>query len=337
MKIYNGAQIDTRSKEETEKDFLLEELVASTQTPIWINKSERDWRTYPISDQRQTDQCVAYSVTKLMGIDMYQKEGEFVDFSKSYLYEQRSNKPSGGMGSINAFELARQGVTLEYLYPSKQIDNNHSNLTAKPHERKVAEVFKVDAYVSLPLSIDTIASTIQATNKGVMVWFWGTFQEWNREVPTILDASISLISAPVRHAVTAVDYFYHNGKKALLIEDSWGLSTGNKGRRIITEDFFSRCYYAGYITSLKYDISEPTQIKITKNLQFGMRDIQVQQLQQFLKDRGYFPSNHSTTNYYGAITARAVLKWQLDNKVDTPQILNQLQGRYFGNKSRAKM
>jgi hypothetical protein len=337
MKTYNGASIDTRSKAQKEKDFRLEELVASTTQPVWQTKSPNAWRTFPISDQHQTDQCVAFTVSKLMGIDIYQKEGEFVDFSKSYLYEQRVNKPSGGMGAVDAFELARKGVTLEYLYPTKTTNNNNVNLSAKPHEKRVAEVFKIDAYVSLPLSIDTIASTIQATQKGVMVWFWGTFAEWNREVPVIQDTSINLHTAPVRHSVTAVDYFIYNGKKALLIEDSWGISTGIKGRRIITEDFFSRCYYAGYATSLKYEISTPTQIKITQNLQFGMRNQQVQLLQQFLKDRGYFPANHSTTTYYGAITARAVLQWQIDNKVDTPQILNQLQGRFFGTQSRAKM
>lgn len=337
MKTYNGAQIDIRSPQEKEKDFKLEELVASTLQPVWQTKAEKDWRTFPIFDQNQTDQCVAFSITKLMGIDLYKKEGEFVNFSKSYLYEQRANKPAGGMGAVDAFDLARKGVTLEYLYPSATLNNNTSNLSAKPHEKKVADLFKVDAYVSLPLSIDTIASTLQATGKGVMVWFWGTFQEWNREVPTILDTSITLYSAPVRHAVTAVDHFLYQGKKAILIEDSWGISTGNKGRRIITEDFFSRCYYAGYITSLKYETSIPTPIKITKNLEFGMRDSEVALLQQYLKDRGYFPVNHSVTTYYGIITSKAVLKWQLDNRIDSAQTLNQLQGRYFGNKSRSSM
>ena len=43
------------------------------------------------------------------------------------------------------------------------------------------------------------------------------------------------------------------------------------------------------------------------------------------------------TGYYGPITAKAVLEWQLKNVVDSPEVLKSLGGRIFGPKSVAVM
>lgn len=187
-----GAAIDTRPEEEKLKDFQFRELVASTDQVKWQTKSEKDWRKFPIFDQKQTDQCVAFSIAKLMGIQHQLDEGEFIDFSKSHLYERRSNRPAAGMGAVDAFELVRkEGVTLEPLYPTKTVNNNTAQLTIKNHFAKVGEIFKINNYISTPINdIDTVASIIQRTKKGVMTWFWGTYNEWDREVPKILDLSL---------------------------------------------------------------------------------------------------------------------------------------------------
>lgn len=342
MKNSTGALIDTRPIEKKNKDYQFSEIVASTNPVIWQTKSESEWRIFPIFNQFDTNMCVSFTVAKQLGIQSFINEGEYIDFSKAHLYERRSNKPSAGMGSDDGYNIVRkEGITLEQLYPTPSKNNDGKDLRIKKSSNLVGQIFKIDAYLSVERDIDTIASIIQTTGKGVMVWFWGNYKEWNQEVPKILDKTQTLYTAVVRHSVTAVDFFLYKGKKALLIEDSWGIKTGNNGRRIITEDFFNaRNYYAGHIMNFKFEndelnISEP-KFNITKSVSFGDNNIDVGQLQQMLRYEGLFPVNTQTTTYYGAITAKAVMDWQLKHGVDSPEVIGNLQGRYFGQKSLKK-
>lgn len=334
--VYNGAPILT--EEEKSKLFQLREVLpsASASVPIWITKDENSWRKFPISDQAKTNQCVAFTITKLMGIENFLNEGEFIDLSKSYLYEQRNNKPSAGMNAQDAFNLAEKGVPLEVLYPSKKVNNDTTSLTAKDYVKRVAEAFKAGKGLALPVGdIDAIASTIQATGKGVMIWVWGEYKEWAVTYPEVKNTEINMYNATIRHSISAVDFFIYKGKKCLLIEDSWGIDTGLKGRRIVSEDFITdRNYFAGYLTSFKYtekeNVAKPL---ISIKLQYGDERQEVELLQKYLQAKGFFPSNHKTTTYYGNITADAVLKWQLANKIDTPEKLKEWNGHYFGTRS----
>lgn len=338
MEQYYGIPVEIPTEEEGA--LKLREVVAASSLakPLWKEKKESEWIKYPILNQYETNQCTWYTLVKLLGINYYKDEGTFLFFSPSYGYEQRSGWPAYGDSVTSIRNTAKKGVTLEALYPSKVKPNDDVKLTAKPHAIKVAEVFKIDDMLDLSAGdIDQIASTIQATGKGVMVWFWADSKEWKQKKVELKNETISIYNAPIRHSVTAVDFFLINGKKCLLIEDSWGIETGVEGRRIITEDFFNeRNYYAGYVT--RFTFSEaPVVQKPTTSVKFGDENINVNILQKYLQAKGYFPSNHSTTNYYGNITAQAVLRWQLDNQVDSPESLNELKGRHFGPKSLAKV
>ena len=82
-------------------------------------------------------------------------------------------------------------------------------------------------------------------------------------------------------------------------------------------------------------------------LHLGQKD-EVIQLQKVLQKQGYFPNNVECTGYYGAITAKAVLAYQIANRVDYMlyngkkalviiddiDTLKKLKGHYFGGKSR---
>jgi len=59
----------------------------------------------------------------------------------------------------------------------------------------------------------------------------------------------------------------------------------------------------------------PTVI-ITKNLAFGIRDPEVQKLQEFLKKIGLFPISEETTTFFGKITLGAVIEYQKRNKIE---------------------
>jgi len=335
MTDYNGALIDERPEEEKIKDYTFKEIVASADTPNWKEKKESEWIKYPIYNQGNSDQCVAFTLIKLMAITHLKDEGEWIEFSASDLYERRINN-TAGMGSDDAFRLLQTGgVTLAQLYPNKIINNNtHRNLIKK-HYRKVGEVFKIENYIHASTKdMDAVASIIQKTGKGVMVWFWGSFKEWDRVEPSLIDTQTNLFSASVRHSVTCVDFFLINGKKFLLIEDSWG-NKGKEGRRLVSEDFFSRRnYYAGYLMNFQFESSNTSEkYFITKPQKFGDTNEEIKEIQRYLQNKGYFPKNISLTGFYGAITANAILSWQLDNKVDREAVLLDLRGHFFGVKS----
>jgi hypothetical protein len=113
-----------------------------------------------------------------------------------------------------------------------------------------------------------------------------------------------------------VDFTLYNGKKCLIIEDSWGPNYGKGGQRIITEDFHNaRNWFVAHPMTFKFEETPVPPVvlpKLTKDLQFGMTDAEVKILQDILKTKGLFPINISS-NYFGTITLKAVKEYQSKN------------------------
>lgn len=248
------------------------------------------------------------------------------------------------MAAVDARKIAGQGVTLETFVQSQNMgDAQMDSAVVKSYESAVGEVFKIPNYLELPSKdIEAIASIIQQTGKGVMVWFYFQINEWT-ERPKIINAALNL-SAPstARHSVTAVDFTLVDGKKCLIIEDSWGTAYGMAGQRIIDEDFFkARNWYAGYLVNFKFeDQTQPSpkpQYTFIKTLEFGQTNNDIKALQDILKYERLFPSNTASTGYYGAITAKAILLWQKKYAVAPVDELDSLAGRRVGEKTIAKL
>lgn len=336
-----GALPDLRSNEEKLKDYTFGELVASASPVQWVEKPQDKWRRFPIANQNGSGSCVAQSMAKLLGILHWQKTGTFVPFSATHIYQRRANKPSGGMAGIDAFDIARKGVTLEVLTPSQSLtDFDMDMMKVERYKEEVGEVFKLSNYMMLPIrDLETVASTIQKTGKGVMVWYYFQNNEWT-DMPTIKNPDLSL-GTGLRHSVTAVDYTLYKGQKALIIEDSWGKFYGLQGQRVITEDFHNkRNFFAGYPLAFRFDdqLPQKPRFTFTKVLEFSNeRNLDVIALQNILKFEGLFPSNVDSTGIYGAVTAKAVLAFQKKHKVAPDAELNQLAGRRVGDKTIAKL
>jgi hypothetical protein len=329
-----GALLDIRPTWEKEKDYKLEEIVTTINPVNWVEKTE--WRKFPIFNQNGSGSCVAQTMAKLIGVLYWLKNNYYVHFSATHIYQRRSNKPGQGMMGVEAFNIAREGVTLEELAPSQSLtDEQMDGLKIESYKEEVGKIFKIGNFVTLPvMDIDTIASVIQTTKKAVMVWFYFMGSEWTNE-PEIKFPNLKVDDLGVgRHSVTAVDFTIYKGKKCLIIEDSWGSSYGLAGQRIITEDFFkARNWFAAYPIGFKFDeATDPNKPKYTfKNILkyssvfFVNQDVKA--LQSILKYEGLFPSNVDCTGYYGSITSRAVgdfrVKYNLPGKatvVDGPVI-----------------
>ena len=315
MDFISGATPDTRKTSEKEKDYKFEEIVASINPVDWRERGPDEWRKFPIFNQDGSGSCVAQTQAKEMGIMRFLKDGVYVHFSATDIYQRRLNKPAAGMVATEARGIAGKGVTLEVLSPSQNMsDAQMDSVVIEPYKRKVGEVFAIPNYVEMPAKdIDAVASVIQTTKKGVMVWFYFKIDEWT-ERPSVKypDLDLNAPSTP-RHSVTAVDYTLVNGKKCLIIEDSWGTSFGMAGQRIIDEDFFkARNWYAGYLVNFVFDATHPTKPTHTFNvdMEFGQTNGDIEALQDCLRYEGLFPANVGSTGYFGAITKKAVQDFQ---------------------------
>ena len=343
----SGAEIDVRHEVEKLKDYKFEEIVVSINPVNWIEKLPNEWRKFPIFNQDSSGSCVAQTLAKLLGILYWLRNNIYVHFSATHIYQRRSNKPASGMAGVDAFNIARQGVTLEELVPSQGLtDTQMDGVDIPQYKKDVGAIFKVPNYVSVPIKdIDTIASIIETTKKGVMVWFYFKIDEWT-EHPKVLYPDLTVGGAPGRHSVAAVDYTLVDGKKALIIDDSWGTKFGLAGERIIDEDFFKvRNWFAAYPISFVFDDQSQPQptptpkphYTFTKVLTFEMIDPDVKALQDILKYEGLFPVNTSSTGYYGAISAKGVYEFQKKYQVAPLAELDSLQGRRVGEKTIAKL
>lgn len=314
---YIGILPDNRIEEEKAKDYKFEELVVSAAPVNWKEKSQTDWRKFPIYDQGQSGSCVAQTMRKLQSIYFFLGSNFFPHLSASHIYQRRANKPSAGMMGHDAFQIAQKGVTLEEFAPSHRLsDSQMDNIKVVPFMEEVGKTFAIGQYLSVKPDIDTIASIIQQTGKGVMLWFYFKQKSPTREwidVPKVLDPGLNLYASDTaRHSITAVDFTLYNGKKALIIEDSWGLDAAMQGQRVITEDFFNaRCYFAAHFMNFKFETTDPTNNEpFLQDLELNMENTEVQRLQDVLKKLGYFPTNVASTGFYGNITATAVGKFQ---------------------------
>ncbi len=370
---YNtGVLIDTRTDEEKKGDYSFHETVgnASVNTVNWIEKPKSAWRKYPVQNQYASYSCVAETARKMLRVAYTNKYGKDLDFSSTYIYKQRVNIPTGGMGGIDVFKIMQKGTALNSMVTSDlRNDSIIDSYTVNDIDKKVANIFKTGNYIQFPTdNIDMIASTIQKTKKAVMVWFYFTNQEWSPFVPVVKDVFLKkTASTTLRHSVTAVDYTLYKGKKALIIEDS--AHFGGLTQRVITEDFFkARNFFSAYaidfsFTDLTNRIVTPDEIPVpvekvkpkytfSKELKFiplnpnGNISNSVENsnhrndviaLQNILKYEGLFPTNIKSTGYYGAVTARAIDSFQRKYDVAPVSELDSLKGRIVGPKTIAKL
>jgi len=310
---------DPRTVEEKEKDYTSDEITFSHSPVIWKEKSEAEWRKYPVFDQAKSSSCVGQAVAKCLGIENFIEEDKFVQFSARDIYTRRANRPGEGMWFQNAMEIgAKIGITFEQLMPSQGLNEIEMNKTSD--RTKLTEIAgkigRGGNYVCLRTNIDDIAFLIESEGRGVVLGVRFGSGEWNKDVPVVKD-----IKPSYGHGIVATNAILHKGKKALVIEDSWGTTSGKNGRRILTKDWFDakRIVYAAYYKSFDNSgipYNEKPQHNFKKDLYYGLnKDTEVAQLQKCLAYLKLFPSNVDFTGNFYSITLKAVKHFQRDNNI----------------------
>lgn len=335
-KYSSGALDDPRPQTEKDKDYKAEE-VASFPLIQWVEKKSNEWRKFPIFNQDGSSSCVAQATAKLLGVENFLEENAFVQFSARDIYTRRSNE-GGGMYFQEALQIACDyGATLETLMPSQELSETLMNISArKLSDEQIAKIFKGGGYVQLPFDIDKIASVI-SSGKSVLLGFRFNGDEWG-SVPEIKTDKPEL-----HHGVAGTDFCLYNGKKSVIIDDSWG-SVGFNGQRVITDDFLKqRCTFAGYLLDLSNNWRDKEIVKVKPKytfsvpLEYGQKNHFIVKLQEILKYEELFPQNVESTGYYGVITSKGVLAFQRKYNVADEDELTSLNGRRVGSKTISKL
>jgi len=290
---------DTQTNEQKARNYSFDHICKSPFPFTWIEKLQDDWRHFPIRDQDGSGQCVCMTYATELGIIFNEKYGKFIDFSSSFPYQQRKYPEQSGCTSEDIYEIfPKIGNVFEKDMPSQKMNDSQSMLV--PKEKwfdDMAKTWNIKR-IALPIDFEVIASTIQATGKGIMVWFKFHPKEWT-DIPTLSDY------APTSgHSVTVVDFTLKNRKKYLVIQDSWGLKYAMSGLRLISEEYFyERCYQASYLMSFKVQNNDT----VFERPKF---DGSIISLQKCLKWEGLFPQNIPEIENLGNITRNALIKFQ---------------------------
>jgi len=301
----SGVIEDPRAEELKQKDYKHEELAAVTPFE-WKEVPKADWRQYPIFNQDGSGSCVAQSIAKALGIERLIKSGKFVFYSPRWIYTLRSNT-GAGMWLVDALGIpCKVGAPVEQIMPSQNLSEIKMNDKSDVNDFVKAEalISKTDKFITANPDIETIASLIEPTGNPVIIITNFAMDEWNQEVPTINPNA----NPTLWHGVCAVQATLYNGKKAIIIDDSWGTGYGIGGKRIITEDWFKagRVTSAGYFTTFATQGQEIKPVHtFTRQLSYGLKiDPEVVALQKCLNYLHLFPDrDYFTGNYYGITMA----------------------------------
>ncbi len=274
----------------------------------------------------------------------------FEERSAKYIYEQTYVYPAGSAGRDNATILIKQGDAQESLLSSYEQGAPPSEwymqkMTINDSMRLDAKKSRLLSYANVALDIDTVAQAIR-DNSGVVLGITGTNNgSWFSSMP------VPPINTPPGsrwyHWIYAGKAKIINGKKYVGFLNSWGSAIGESGWQWISEDYFNCMTLDDYHgqsavwsawTHVFNTAPEPTfSHNFAVEIRFGSSGAEVVALQKALQLDGEFPATVPTTGYYGDITRRAVLAFQVKYQVAPMNELSSLNGKLVGTKTRAKL
>jgi hypothetical protein len=314
-----GLHVDQKMIEDLEASSVKFGEIVSKANPVdWKPLDLSKLPDWPVLNQDRTSACVAFSFAMMCTIMYFIRQGVMVIFSPKWIYNWRKNKNVGdgqGMSGYDVFDIgADQGLIPEDMMPSQMLSEEEINkFSAQPWEKEVGKAFRTsDQRVTIPKGdIEAAASVMQTTGKPIMVWFNFGTGEWTTN-PTI-----SALSAPYNHSVLFVPpkkkgdmvFGIYAGKKAIVIQDSWGLiRTTLAGKRVIDEVFYkARNLFACYFMRFRFDEGQGAR---------PVYDGSIISLQKCLQFEGCFPLNVAFAEAFGPVTSKSIAQFQLKHGLE---------------------
>lgn len=228
-------------------------------------------------------------------------------------YRKRINYPNEGSVAYDAWDKIREGVIAYDQAPTPEgmreaAANAMQIIKGDPVLKDRFNYFEITDY-------SKIAGYV-AAGKAIPVFIFGTEAEWAQEYVDIKTPDLSIYEAYIRHAVVEIPKgdFTEKGVQRLSTHDS--ARFGKRHLRHVSNDFLmERCYYAARIERKEPVIVVPPPVvnRIPGiACKLNDRSDAVFALQRFLHDQGKLRSEY-ITGFYGALTAKAVLWYQLFN------------------------
>lgn len=324
--FYSGALPDTRPDKEREKDYVVDEILTGGPIPFENKKVEK--LTATIYPQEYTSSCVPHAF-----LTQLEYEGILTD-PKAQLraYRKRSNYPQEGSNGVDLYNQIRGGQSPLTEAPvtkgMREMEANALPYVLGTKDLPEFNYFIFQDYATIP--------GVVAGGRAVSIFIFATNKEWSKEYVEIEDENLDANKAYVRHAVCLVPSgdFSEKGKEWLSVHDS--AAFGKRHLRYISQDFLLKRTYFAATVHKKESLPPPVQSgKPTRVCAFGERGDAVKTLQTFLAKEGYLNAQH-ITGYYGALTAKAVLWYQLKHHekfaANIPQLLD-WGGKYWGTGS----
>lgn len=320
---FNGVLPDTRPQELKDRDFKSDnpELPSGAGQINWIEKTPEQWVKYDPRYQIWSSSCLVQAFCKACRTMGY----PILSAYPPYRLRTNFSGPGSWMWDIASL-FKKIGTVLETQATSQNVGEDilNKNMTAELEALLADTPFKIGGYVYLAKNnFDNIAQAVQ-DHKHCILTFGANNSEW-KEIPFING------TPDWYHGICATDLTLRNSKKYIVIDDSIDSNTFPNNQRLLSEEFINQRITGG-VYLIPAVPPEPTDHIFTRPLKKGQKDPEVRFLQEKLKKLGYFPQI-ACTNFYGSITAKSLLKFQLAYNVDKPEVLNQLKGEHFGPKS----
>jgi len=336
MKIKGSAAIPAEAPATAFKD----EEIAATAVPTVqpFSHSKITSLSATTFDQWYTSSCVFHAfLTALEYLGIITKEQVK---SQLLAYRKRTNYPAEGSIAYDAWDVIRAGTSPYADGPTK------SGMTeAMAAAMKVIAGLPVlkDLFNYYEITDYTKIAGYVAAGKPVPVFIYATEDEWAHEYVDIKTPGLSINDAYVRHAVVLIPEgdFTENGVQRFSIHDSAKFG-GLHLRHASLEFVLKRAYYAARL-ELKSapPVVDPPVVDRIPDVACALNDRgdAVLALQRFLFDQGKLKAEY-VTGFYGALTARAVLWYQLEKwqqfTSTIPDLLD-LNGENWGPQSIATL
>lgn len=335
------ALIDTRPREEKEKDYDHRELAFSAIPADYTTraKATKIAKQYLLENQGATSSCAAHAGARCLAI--LSLNWQYQRLSPAFIYRQRFNLPNPGMYVYDLGNIGRKSGSCPYdMLPTPKTEKEINAVVITDEMRKAAEEFRGGDSITInSKNIDDYANVANNLELPIALFVWGSEKEWSKEVPAVLEQNLTLEDAYIRHLVAVVPntaHIYKNKKYVTILDSSL---FGRLYIRHVSEDYLTRRTVCGLYWLQKPEVQKGKLPKytFTKDLWVGCEGEDVRMLQEALRSLGFFTYPEST-GYYGGITREAVEDFQsaYSNKILKAIGLSKPTG-YFGASTRKQL
>lgn len=289
----------------------------------------------PVKNQGQSSSCGGQAWSYLGEVLEALATTSFEERSAKFIYSQTYVVGGGSTGRDNAALVKKQGWGLESLTPSYQNGAAPAeifmerNTDITDEARNNAKKALSAAYVNVDMGFNSIAQAVRDNNGAIILIQGQDNGTWTSTFPH------PPTSAVWRHWIYVGKALTIDGKKYLGFINSWG-NVGTGGWQYLGLDYMPYII-EGWTHTYNANPAVTPHHYFTVEMDFGQLNDEIKALQQVLQYDGTFPAGVPCSGFYGEITRKAVLDFQIKYQVDSLAALYQLNGKVVGPKTRAKL